>query len=120
MRNQAGRIDRIRRTPRASRPADRPGVRPEEQTPATDGSLWEIAEVGAYLKLPVSSVYKMTAAKAVVRIPHIRIGGKLRFRRSDVDRWLTLLTVSNLEVLSRMQEKASRVIHGHHSQTQAP
>ena len=41
----------------------------------------------------MSSVYKMTARKAAVRIPHIRIGGKLRFRQSDIDRWLTLLTV---------------------------
>jgi excisionase family DNA binding protein len=74
--------------------------------------LWDIAAVSDYLQVPVSSIYKMTARKVAVRIPHIRIGGKLRFRRSDVDRWLTLLTTSNLEVLERGRQKASEVTYG--------
>jgi excisionase family DNA binding protein len=89
--------------------------------PSTGGSdgLWDIHDVAGYLQLSVHAIYKMTARLAAVRIPHIRIGHKLRFRRSDVDRWLTLLTVSNLEILSKMREKVSKVTHGHDSQTPA-
>lgn len=93
---------------RVARTGERPELRPE--------GLWDIADVSAYLQVPVSSIYKMTARKAPVRIPHIRIGGKLRFRRADVDQWLTLLTVSNLELLARIHRKVSKVRHGNDSQ----
>lgn len=98
--------------PRAARPGDQPEERP--------GGLWDIRGVSRYLKVPVSSIYKMTARKAAVRIPHIRIGGKVRFRQEDIDRWLTLLTVSNLEVLSNMRRKVAEVTHGNDSQTKTP
>ena len=115
MRNRSGLIEGTRETPRAARPGDRP----EDRTGANHrmGTLWDVADVSAYLRIPVSSIYKMTARKAAVRIPHIRIGGKLRFRQSDVDRWLTLLTTSNIEALSKMRQKVSQVTHGHDPQT---
>ncbi len=96
---------------RAARPGDRPAARPGGDTGTAD-ALWGIAEVAAYLRLSANAVYKMTARTASVRIPCIRIGGKLRFRRLDIDRWLTLLTVSNLDVLMKMKEKALKVTHG--------
>ena len=115
VRNGSELIEETRETPRAARPGDRP----EDRTGAnsTAGTLWAISDVSAYLRIPVSSIYKMTARKAAVRIPHIRIGGKLRFRQSDVDRWLTLLTTSNIEALSKMRQRVSQVTHGHDSQT---
>ena len=117
MRNGSGLIGEKREAPRAARTGDRP----EDRTGATrrlaDGSLWDIADVSAYLQVPVSSIYKMTARKAPVRIPHIRIGGTLRFRQADVDQWLTLLTTSNIEALSKMRQKVSKVNHGDHPQT---
>jgi hypothetical protein len=58
----------------------------------------------------------MTGPKASVRIPHIRIGGLLRFRPSDVEQWLTLLTVSNIDTLARMRDASRKATHGHHSQ----
>ena len=116
MRNQAGTISRTARKPRAARTGDRPEDRTGANPRAGNGSLWDIADVSAYLQIPVSSIYKMTARKAPVRIPHIRIGGKLRFRQSDVDRWLTLLTTSNIEALSKMRQKVSQVTHAHDSQ----
>ena len=85
MRNGSGLIGEKRETPRAARPEDRPGDRAGAHRRIAGGSLWDIADVSAYLQVPVSSIYKMTARKAPVRIPHIRIGGTLRFRRSDVD-----------------------------------
>lgn len=117
MRIGSGLIGETRRTPRAARPGDRPDHRTGANSRAGRVSLWDIADVSAYLQIPVSSIYKMTARKAAVRIPHIRIGGKLRFRQSDVDRWLTLLTTSNIEALSKMRQKVSKVTHGHDSQT---
>jgi excisionase family DNA binding protein len=99
-------------------PADRPGVRPADEDPPAD-ALWTVVDVGRYLRIPPSSIYKMTARHAAVRIPHIHIGGKLRFRRADVDRWLTLLTISNIEVLARVRDRAAKETHGHHSQTAA-
>jgi excisionase family DNA binding protein len=86
-----------------------------DRATSRDDSLWDIAGVAAYLKLPISAIYKMTARRASVRIPHIRIGGTLRFRPSDVDQWLTLLTTSNIEALSKMRQKVSRVTHAHDS-----
>jgi len=62
----------------------------------------------------------MTARKASVRIPHIRIGGKLRFRRSTIDEWLSLLTVSNLDTLTKVRSALRKGTHGHDSQAQAP
>lgn len=114
LRNDSDLIEETRETPRAARSGDRP----DDRTGAnpSPGNLWDIANVSTYLQIPVSSIYKMTARKAVVRIPHIRIGGKLRFRQSDVDRWLTLLTTSNIEALSKMRQKVSQVTHGHDPQ----
>ena len=103
MRRESGLLEARREAPRAARPADRPGA-----THIAGGSLWDIADVSAYLQVPVSSIYKMTARKAPVRIPHIRIGSKLRFRQSDIDRWLTLLTSSNIEALAKMRQKVTR------------
>jgi len=116
MRNQSGLIEVRRKTPRAARPVDRPEDRTGANPRADRGSLWDIAEVSAYLQIPVSSVYRMTARKARVRIPHIRIGATLRFRQSDVDQWLTLLTTSNIEALSKMRQKVSKVTHADDSQ----
>ena len=112
MRNESGLLEERREAPRAARPGDRPGDRTGTTWRLADGSLWDIADVSAYLQVPVSSIYKMTARKAPVRIPHIRIGGKLRFRQSDVDQWLTLLTTSNIEALTKMRQKVTQVNHG--------
>ena len=108
MRTESDLIEVTREASRAARPGDRPEDRTGVDRRADRGSLWDITDVSAYLQVPVSSVYKMTARKAIVRIPHIRIGGKLRFRQSDVDQWLTLLTTSNIEALSKMRQKVSR------------
>lgn len=105
--------------PRAARPELRPEVRtgPFQADEDTD-ALWSVSEVGAFLKIPASSIYKLTARKSRAPIPHILIGGRLRFRRTDIERWLTLLSVSNLDVLEKMRKKSSQVTHGNHSQAE--
>ena len=111
MRNQSDLIDENRESGRAARPGDRPADRPGA-SPSRAGALWDIGDVSVYLQMPVSSIYKMTGPRAAVRIPHIRIGGKIRFRQADVDRWLTLLTTSNIEALEKLRQKVSKVTHG--------
>jgi excisionase family DNA binding protein len=86
----------------------RPDSRVEESEMAERERLWGIEEIAEYLRLPQSSVYKMTSAKAGGVIPHLKLGGRLRFRKVDIDRWLDLLTVGNLPAL----EKAKRMAGG--------
>lgn len=74
--------------------------------------LWNIDEAAAYLRLPRSAVYKMTAPKASTRIPHVRISGRLRFRRADLDRWVDLLTVSNLDRMAKARRLARKEPYG--------
>ena len=71
-----------------------------------DDALWEVEEVSEYTGIPVSSIYKMTSRKARVPIPHVRIGGRLRFRKHLIDRWIEVLTISNLEPLARAKKAA--------------
>lgn len=112
-------VEETRDHPRVAQPDDGPALRPSQDVTADSGdALWNVVDVSTYLQLPVSSIYKMTARRATARIPHIRIGSKLRFRRADIDRWLTLLTHSNLEALSKMRQKVSKVTHGNDSQTE--
>ncbi len=56
-------------------------------------ALWKISDVAQYLGIPLKSVYSMTSPKAVIRIPHIKIAGKVRFRKADIDLWLDQCTV---------------------------
>lgn len=73
-------------------------------------SLWKISDVAEYLGLPLSSVYKMTATKSMLRIPHVRIAGRVRFRKSDIDEWLQLLTISNNAMLTKINSKISQKV----------
>ena len=68
-------------------------------------ALWSIGDAAAYLGIPKMSVYKMTSAGT---IPHLKLGGRLRFRKADIDRWLDLLLVSNLETLAKAKRLATR------------
>ena len=70
--------------------------------------LWAVREVAAYLGVPTSSIYKMTSTKARVTIPHVRIAGRLRFRKADIDRWLDLSAVSNLDILEKVGAAARK------------
>ena len=73
--------------------------------------LWVIEDVARYLGIPRSSVYKMTAARSKNPIPHLKIGGLLRFRKPEIDQWLDLWAVSSLPRLTRARGHARRT-HG--------
>jgi excisionase family DNA binding protein len=65
--------------------------------------LWKISDVAQYLGIPLSSVYKMTGPKAALRIPHIRIAGKVRFRKGDIDLWLNQLMVATSGLFAKLR-----------------
>jgi excisionase family DNA binding protein len=71
----------------------------------TEQYLWTTPDVAQYLGIPLSSVYKMTGPKSAIRMPHIRIAGKVRFRKADIDRWLDQFSVSSNSPLSRINSK---------------
>jgi excisionase family DNA binding protein len=66
-------------------------------------SLWKIADVAEYLGVPRRSIYKMTGPKSVIRIPHMRIAGKVRFRKTEVDRWLDQFAVSTGDAVANFR-----------------
>jgi len=68
----------------------------------TEQCLWKISEVAQYMGMPRSSVYKMTGPKSALRIPHIKIGGKVRFRKADIDQWLDHHMVTKNDLLASL------------------
>ena len=68
--------------------------------------LWDIEDVASYLGIPLSSVYKMTARRSRNPIPHLKVGGRLRFRKADIDAWLELWAVTPTETLARARRRA--------------
>lgn len=70
------------------------------------GRLWDIEDVAGYLGIPLSSVYKMTAQRSTNPIPHLKIGGRVRFRKADIDAWLDLWAVGSTETLERARRRA--------------
>ena len=50
-----------------------------------DDKFLTLDEVSKYLKIPKSTLYKLTERK---EIPSVKIGKQLRFRKSSLDKWL--------------------------------
>jgi len=50
-----------------------------------EDKLLSISEVANYLKIPKSTIYKLSQRKG---LPSCKIGKQLRFRKSSVDNWL--------------------------------
>lgn len=59
---------------------------PELNTIEIINGLMGVAEVSAYLSIPKSTVY---AYSMRAKIPHLHIGKLLRFRKADIDLWLS-------------------------------
>ena len=47
-----------------------------------------VKEIAAYLRLNVQTVYRKVGEKGSDALPHVRIGGAIRFKKSDVDNWM--------------------------------
>jgi excisionase family DNA binding protein len=52
----------------------------------TEDQFFNIDEVADYLRIPKSTIYKLSQKKG---LPSSKIGKQLRFRKSSVDEWLT-------------------------------
>jgi excisionase family DNA binding protein len=50
------------------------------------GGLMTVMQVAAYLGIQKSTVYSLSMK---AKIPHFHIGKLLRFRKDDIDAWLT-------------------------------
>lgn len=74
-----------------------------------DGHLWNVTETAQYLAVPVSAVYKMTSRGATTPIPHIKLGGRLRFVPSAVEEFVALWSVAGLERQTRAVSRGKRV-----------
>ena len=59
-----------------------PRVSPEAE------ALLTVHEVAELLRVPVSWVYERTRRRGIERLPHLKIGKYLRFRREDVLGWI--------------------------------
>ncbi len=82
----------------------------------TEQCLWKISDVAKYLGIPLSGVYKMTGPKSALRIPHVRIAGRVRFRKGDIDEWLNLLAVSDNGLLAKVNARlAGKVVGNAHN-----
>jgi len=52
-----------------------------------DDEIMTIKEVAAYLKLNEKTTYKLVADG---KIPGFKAGGSWRFRKSEINRWITI------------------------------
>jgi excisionase family DNA binding protein len=50
-----------------------------------EGEILTTKELCAYLKLPKTTIYKLCK---LGRIPYVKAGKQLRFRKESVDNWL--------------------------------
>lgn len=73
-----------------------------------DDILMTIQEVAKYLKISVHTVYKMVEQD---RMPATKLGRQLRFRKSDVYKWLSerMLTEKKMR-LEKWQKKYDKLM----------
>jgi excisionase family DNA binding protein len=60
-------------------------------------SLWRIEDLAEYLAMSAGEVQELVD---VIGIPHLKIGKHLRFRKTDIDRWLDSLRSPSLRQAS--------------------
>jgi excisionase family DNA binding protein len=61
---------------------------PDDPDDLDDFDLLTVTEIAAALKVPIAWVYERTRRRGPEQMPHLKVGKYLRFRHSDVDRWL--------------------------------
>jgi len=59
-----------------------------------DDKLFTIDEVSAYFNIPKSTIYKLSQTS---KIPSVKIGKQLRFRKSSIDNWLSHNESGNID-----------------------
>lgn len=56
--------------------------------------LWDVKDVSEYLKVPVATLRQWCSKKS---LPYVKIGGHVRFRKEDVEKWVAQKVVGNAE-----------------------
>ncbi len=56
----------------------------------SDNNLLTVDEVASMLRVQKSTIYKWTHIKF---IPHVKVGGRIRFREQDIEAWLVKRSV---------------------------
>ena len=69
-----------------------------------DDTIFDVDELVAYLKVSKQWIYERTHLK---EIPHLKMGGQLRFRKRDIDRWLNAYNVPALPVSDSLLKRSN-------------
>jgi excisionase family DNA binding protein len=69
-----------------------------------DHPVMNVSEVADYLRIPLSSIYKLAREG---RIPCQKVGRQWRFHRSAIDQWLTRISADTREGDSQATELRS-------------
>ncbi len=103
-----GRLDRfthIDRVNQAQQHLTEPSLEPPEQLSAAD-TLLTAEEVAALLQVTCAWVYAQTRRH---RIPHLRLGRYVRYRREALDAWMRQVEMTSTSpVASRGRSRAAR------------
>jgi len=63
---------------------------------ASDHELLTIKEIGGLLRVHPSTIYKLTKKG---KIPSFRVGSDWRFRRDEIERWITGQTIGARQLI---------------------
>lgn len=64
-----------------------------------DDVILDVQSLAEYLRVTPKWIYERTHLK---EIPHIKIGGQLRFRKRDIDKWLNSYNVPDISTPKRI------------------
>ncbi len=64
-----------------------------------EDTIFDVQGLSEYLKVTPKWIYERTHLK---EIPHIKIGGQLRFRKRDIDKWLASFNVPAMNTTKRI------------------
>lgn len=66
--------------------------------------IFDVRDLVDYLKVSKQWIYERTHLK---EIPHLKIDGQLRFRKKDIDKWLSTFNIPAVTTPSRISKDAS-------------
>lgn len=68
-----------------------------------DDTIFDIKGLSDYLKAPEGWIYERSRFK---EIPHYKVGNRLRFRKSEIDKWLTAFNVPAVGIPKKAPKRA--------------
>lgn len=74
-------------------------IKPMIAKGAQDDTVFNVEGLAQYLKVSPKWIYERTHLK---EIPHNKIGGQLRFRKKDIDKWINSYNVPAINTPERI------------------